>query len=227
VKPVVLITDAQTPLGETLVKLYLDRGYAVAAVGSRPQSASAPPASESDNVLRVDWSRRSPISTRNALLSVLNRFGRIDETVVLLSPSLERGLLHELSYETVERAVDSWIKGTLFLLKGVLDLYRNQSTQRQPILALVELADQEEGTAFPPLEAALRGSFEATARSLISSYDGESLRVRGFSGFDPQTKGFAEFIVQTLSGRTTRAAARWHRFPPKSGLLGNLKIPRG
>ena len=199
----------------------------MAALGARQQSASAPPASETEDVLRVDWSRRSPISTRNALLSVLNRFGHIDEAVVLLCPSLERGLLHELSYETVERAVDSWIKGTLFLLKGVLDLYRNRSAQGQPVLALVDLADQEEGTAFPPLEAALRGSFEATARSLISSYDGESLRVQVFSGFDPQLKGFAEFIVQTLSGRTPRAAGRWHRFPPKSGLLGNLKIPRG
>jgi len=112
VKPVVLITDAQTPLGESLVRVYLARGYSVAATRSNQQTVESPLVSKSEDLLLVDWSRRSPISTRNVLLSALNRYQRIDETVVVLSPSLERGLLHELSYETVERAVDSWIKGT-------------------------------------------------------------------------------------------------------------------
>jgi NAD(P)-dependent dehydrogenase (short-subunit alcohol dehydrogenase family) len=226
VKRVILITDSQTPLGDTLVRLYLDRGYAVAAARSDPHSGHAPAASGSDELLSVDWSRRSPISTRNILLSALNRFGRIDETIALLSPALERGLLHELSYEAMEKAVDWWVKGTLFLLKGVLELYRRNGPQELHLLALVDNADQEEGTAFPPLEAALRGSFEAAARSLFSSYDDESIHVHGFAGFAAQTRGFAEFIAETLSSRATRSSGRWHRYPPKSGLLGTLKISR-
>jgi NAD(P)-dependent dehydrogenase (short-subunit alcohol dehydrogenase family) len=225
VKPVVLVSDAQTPLGATLAQLYLARGCSVAAVGSGEQKRTA--RSDAEETLRVDWNRRSPISARNVVLSVVNHFERIDEAVVLLSPSLDRGLLHEFSYEVLERAVDSWVKGSLFLIKGLLDQFRRQNTEELPVLAMVDLADQEEGTAFPPLEAALRGSFEATARSLIASYEAERVRVHGFSGFSPQYKGFAEFIVDTLAGRASRASGRWHRYPPKSGLLSSLKISRG
>lgn len=225
-KRVILITDAQTSLGDALVRLYLDRGHAVAAVRSDPLGSQSPAASVGDELLSIEWSRRSPISTRNVLLSVLNRFGRIDETIVLLSPSLERGLLHELSYETVEKAVDSWIKGTLFLLKGVLELYRRHDPREQRVLALVDLADQEEGSAFPPLEATLRGAFEAAARSLFSSYNDESVHVHGFAGFAAQTRGFAEFIGETLSSQGARGSGRWHRYPPRGGLLGGLKISR-
>jgi NAD(P)-dependent dehydrogenase (short-subunit alcohol dehydrogenase family) len=224
VKRVILITDTQSPLGDALVRLYLDRGYAVAAARSDALGHPSPAAAE--ELLTLEWSRRSPISTRNLLLSVLNRFGRLDEAIVLLSPTLERGLLHELSYETVETAVDSWIKGTLFLLKGVLELYRRHDSQEERILALVDLADQEEGSAFPPLEAALRGSFEAAARSLFSSYDDEHVHVHGFAGFAAQTRGFADFIGETLSSRTTRGSGRWHRYPPTGGFLGGLKISK-
>jgi NAD(P)-dependent dehydrogenase (short-subunit alcohol dehydrogenase family) len=226
VKPVVLITDAQTPLGESLVKLYLAKGCAVAATRSNQQSVESPLVSKSEDFLLVDWSRRSPISTRNVLLSALNRFQRIDQAIVLLSPSLERGLLHELSYETVERAVDCWIKGTLFLLKSVLELYRRQSPQSECVLALVGLAAQEEGTPFPPLEAALRGSFEATALSLFSSYNSPNIRVHGFQGFGPQLEGFAEYIVESLSAKSSGAPGRWQRFPARGRLLGGLKIGR-
>ena len=225
-KPVVLITDAQTPLGESLVSLYLARGYSVAATRSNQQTAETPLVSKSEDLLLVDWSRRSPISTRNVLLSAINRFQRIDETIVILSPSLERGLLHELSYETVERAVDSWIKGNLFLLKSVLELYGKQSSQGPCALALVGLTAQEEGTPFPPLEAALRGSFEATARSLFASYSPQVARVYGFEGFGTQLEGFAEFIADSLSAGSGRASGRWHRFPPRGGLLGSLKAGR-
>jgi NAD(P)-dependent dehydrogenase (short-subunit alcohol dehydrogenase family) len=226
VKPVALITDAQTPLGEALIRLYLAQGCAVAATRSNQQATESPLVSRSEDLLLIDWSRRSPISTRNVLLSALNRFGRIDETLLLLSPSLERGLLHEISYETVERAVDTWIKGSLFLLKSVVEVYRKQPSESPPLLGLVGASTQEEGSAVPPLEAALRGSFEAVARSLLAAYDGENLRVCGFEGFGAQPEAFAQFIVESLSARPERAAGRVQRFPTRGGLLGSLKAGR-
>lgn len=225
-KPVALITDIHTSLGDALVRLYLRRGYAVAATRSNHEAADPPRGPDVEGLFLVDWSRRSPISTRNVVLSTLNRFDRIDEALVLLNPALERGLLHELQYETVERAVDSWVKGSLFLLKSVLELYRKNGQGQESILALINAADQVEGTPYPPLEAALRGSFEATARSLFSAYDGQGMRVHGFEAFAASPQGFAEFIVETLSTRATRGSGRWHRFPTKGGLLGNLTIKR-
>ena len=225
-KPVALITDAQTPLGESLVKLYLARGYAVAATRSNQQTVERPLVSGNEDFLLLDWSRRSPISTRNVLLSALNRFRRVDETILLLCPSFEPGLLHELSFETVERAVDSWVKGSLFLLKSVVELYRKQNPDTPYTLALVDLTTQEERTPFPPLEAALRGSFEATARSLFASYNSPGMRVYGFEGFGRQLEGFGKFIVETLGATPAKGSGRWHRFPSRGGLLGGLKAGR-
>ncbi|MBN1835555.1 MAG: hypothetical protein JW820_06870, partial [Spirochaetales bacterium] len=93
-------------------------------------------------------------------------------------------------------------------------------------LALVSVTTQVEGTPLPPLEAALRGSFQAVAASLFDSYNAQGLRVHGFEGFGPELDGFAEFILQTLSAKGARAPGRWHRFPARGGLLGGLKIGR-
>ena len=80
---VVLVSDVQTPLGEELARRYLAEGASVAVTRSNQEARESPLVSESDGFLLTDWNRRSPISTRNVLLSVANRFGRIDEAVLL------------------------------------------------------------------------------------------------------------------------------------------------
>ena len=120
---VVLISDVQTPLGEELARRYLAEGASVAVTRSNQQSREAPLVSESDGFLLTDWNRRSPISARNVLLAVANRFGRIDEAVVVQWPFVEARLLPETSYESMERAVDAWLKGPLFLVKGLLEVF--------------------------------------------------------------------------------------------------------
>ena|SRR3972149_622102 len=67
---VVLVSDVQTPLGEELARRYLAEGASVAVTRSNQQSRESPLVSESDGFLLTDWNRRSPISTRNVLLSV-------------------------------------------------------------------------------------------------------------------------------------------------------------
>jgi hypothetical protein len=106
---VVLVSDVQTPLGEESARRYLAEGASVAVTRFNQQSRESPLVSESDGFLLTDWNRRSPISTRNVLLSGANRFGRINEAVVLHCPAVEASLLSETSYESIERELCSII----------------------------------------------------------------------------------------------------------------------
>ncbi len=217
---VVFVSDVQTPLGEELVRRYLAEGASVAATRSNLEARESPLVSENDGFLLTDWNRRSPISSRNVLLTVLNRYGRIDEAVILQTPAVERSLLHETAYELIERAVDTWIKGTLFLIKGVLEAF---SRSGGGLLALVHHVPQEAGTDFPPLEAALRGSFKSTAQSLFATNSQAGVCINGFESFSTQAREFAEFIVQTMQERGGRGSGKWFRYQPKARFLSPLK----
>ena len=217
---VVFVSDVQTLLGEELVRRYLAEGASVAATRSNLEARESPLVSENDGFLLTDWNRRSPISSRNVLLTVLNRYGRIDEAVILQTPAVERSLLHETAYELIERAVDTWIKGTLFLIKGVLEAF---SRSGGGSLALVHHVPQEAGSDFPPLEAALRGSFKSAAQSLFATNSQAGVSINGFESFSTQAREFAEFIVQTMQERGGRASGKWFRYQPKTRFLSPLK----
>ena len=218
---VVLVSDVQTPLGEELARRYLAEGASVAVTRSNQQSRESPLVSESDGFLLTDWNRSSPISTRNVLLSVANRFGRIDEAVVLHCPVVEASLLSETAYESIERAVDSWLKGTLFLVRGLLEALAPRGR-----LALVHYAPLA-GSGLPPLEATLRGAFKALAESLMDTGGPGGLPVHGLESISTPARDFAGFIVETLASRGDKPSGKWLRFQPRGGLLAPLRTLRG
>jgi NAD(P)-dependent dehydrogenase (short-subunit alcohol dehydrogenase family) len=221
---VVLVSDVQTPLGEELARRYLAEGASVAVTRSNLRSRESPLVSESDGLLLTDWNRRSPISTRNVLLSVANRFGRIEEAVLLQDPTVEARLLPDATYESIERAADAWLKGPLFLLKGLLEAFARDGGGR---LALVEYAPREAPGGRPPLEAALRGAFRALAQSLLESGAAKGVQVHCFESVETLARDFAGFIVENMSARGDKPAGRWLRFQPRGGLLAPLRNLRG
>ena len=215
----VLITDAQTPLADQLIRRYLSEGFSVAATRSHKVRIHTPLISEDEDLLLIEWNRTSPISAKNVLLAALNRFDRIDETLLLFTPELEQKLLQETSAETVDRAVDTWIKGSLFLMKAVLELY----TQKQGgCLALVNHLPQEEGTVLPPLEGALRGGFTAAAGAVFASNSQRNVFINGFESHSQKIEDLADFIFDTIKTRGTRVSGKWFRFPTRSGFLSAL-----
>jgi NAD(P)-dependent dehydrogenase (short-subunit alcohol dehydrogenase family) len=221
---VVLVSDVQTPLGEELARRYLAEGASVAVTRSNQRARESPLVSESDGFLLTDWNRRSPISTRNVLLSVTNRFGRIDEAVVLHDPTVKPALIPDTAYETIERAVDSWLKGTLFLVKGVLEILARNEAGR---LALVEYAPRQAVASRPPLEAALRGAFKALVQSLLETGGPKGVTVHAFESVATLARDFAGFIVETLSARGDKPAGKWLRFQPRGGLRAPLRGLKG
>ena len=219
-KRVALITDASTPLGDQLVRRYLSEGYSVAATCSGQARIEVPLVSEEEDLLVVEWNRTSPVSATNVVLSTRNRFDKIDETLLLLAPELEQKLLQETATETIDRAVDAWVKGSLFLMKAVLQLYEQK---QEGSLALINHQSQA-ATAVPPaLESALRGSFRATAEAIFAGIGQPNVFINGFESHSTKIEELADFIFDTMKTRTARTTGKWHRFPPRSGILGAFK----
>ena len=218
-KQVALITDASTPLGDQLVRRYLSEGFSVVATCSGGAAIDTPVVSEEEDLLVVDWNRKSPISAKNVLLTGLNRFDRIDQTLLLLTPELEQKLLQETAVETINRAVDVWIKGSLFMIKTVLELY---GQKQKGLLGLINHTPQAARAVPPPLESALRGSFRATAEAIFAGVGQQNVFVNGFESNSVKIEELADFIFDTMNNGGIRTAGKWHRFPPRSGILSAL-----
>jgi NAD(P)-dependent dehydrogenase (short-subunit alcohol dehydrogenase family) len=217
---VALITDVHTPLGDQLARRYLSEGYGVAA--SRPNQIpiETPLVSEDEDLLVIDWNRKSPISAKNVLLTALNRFDGIDQTLLLSAPEPEQKLLQETTTEAIDRAVDSWIKGSLFMIKAVLELYGRRQTGS---LALINHLAQEQIAALPPLESTLRGGFTAAAEAILAGTGQQNVFVNGFESRTDKIEELADFIFDTMNSRGNRTSGRWYRFPPRSGILSALR----
>jgi NADP-dependent 3-hydroxy acid dehydrogenase YdfG len=216
----VLITDADTPVGDQLVRRYLSEGYGVGATCSAGVRIETPLVSEEEDLLLIDWNRKSPISARNLLLTALNRFHRIDETLLVSAPQLELKLLQETATQTIDRAVDTWIKGTLFLTKAVLDLY---GRKRAGCLAFINHTAQEQAAVLPPLESALRGALTAAAEAVFASIDQPNVFVNAFESRSPKIEELADFVFDTMKNKAARSSGKWYRFPARPGLLSALR----
>jgi hypothetical protein len=198
------------------VRRYLSEGYGVAATRSNQIRIDTPLVSEGEELFVIDWNRNSAISAKNVLLTAVNRFDRIDEALLLCTPELDRKLLQETSTETIDRAVDSWIKGSLFLIKAVLELY---GQKQGGCLALIDHAPREEAAVLPPLESALRGGFTACAEAIFAGSGQQNIFVNGFESRSRQIEELADFIFDTMKNRGSRTTGKWYRFPPRSGIL--------
>jgi NAD(P)-dependent dehydrogenase (short-subunit alcohol dehydrogenase family) len=219
-KRVVLITDASTALGDQLVRRYLSEGYGVAATISGNARIDTPVVSEEEHLLVIEWNRKSPISAKNVLLTALNRFDRIDESLLLMAPELDQKLLQESAPEMIDRAVDTWIKGSLFLIKAVLELYGQKQVG---FLGLINHIPRVPAAVPPPLESALRGSFRAAAEALFAGTGQQNVSVNGFESHSTKIEELADFIFDTMSGKSSRGAGRWHRFPTRTGILSAFR----
>lgn len=217
----VLITDIDTPLGFDLSKTFLEQGDRVIGTVADPEKDNSIKTLNSSSFTLKRWQRSSSISAKNLLLNIINEFDSLDEALLLQPPSLPAKLLHEVTTAEIEQGVDFWVKGNLFLLKEILDIFNRH---RGGVLALINYSPHDSTGILPPLESALRGSFQALAKSLFSSYSRKNLYINGFESNTVQSSDFSDFIRQTLQDRGRRVSGRWFRFQAKSGLFSPFRI---
>jgi NADP-dependent 3-hydroxy acid dehydrogenase YdfG len=211
----VLVTDIDTHLGNELVRLYLEAGNRVLATSSTEEALSSFGAAADESLDVARWNRNSPASARNMVLRALTGFDGLDELVMLGPDRPTPPSLVQASVADIESFVDGWIKGTLFLVREVLDHFERQG---KGVVAMVLCVDTRES----PMSATLQGAFSSLCEGLLRHYgSGGSIVVNGFANGGQEVEGFAEFVMTNIKEKGRIQTGRWFRF--QSGILSGLR----
>jgi len=213
----VLVADADSSTGKSLIHLLLDAGQNVIATTAFREEATKPEDIRNTPYLSIHWNKRSPLSARNILLQGLNRFESIDEAIITLSPGKENQPFHEAKGADIEAKVDDSVKGTLFLLRELVNYFAQRKTGVVALAACTEGSD-----VLPPLEAFCFGSFRALGDSLFAFYQNEPVLFYGFECYGSGMDEFAEFILRTLRDRGRKNAGKWMKFQDRGGFLSSF-----
>ena len=219
---VVFISDIDTPLGEELARLYLQDDNRVFATASPVEKKKQPGSYTSlmdraGESLRVEtWNRNSPISAKNMILRTLSRYNGLDEVLLLGNADLSTPALHDSSYETIERTVDCWVKGNLFLLKPVLTRYLEK---KEGTLALICMKYDDHAGPMPEL---IRRSFLGLTHSLLDTYGNKGFSINAFESTSTDIEEFAAYIFRNLTDKGAKTSGKWRRY--RGNILSGLKV---
>jgi NAD(P)-dependent dehydrogenase (short-subunit alcohol dehydrogenase family) len=213
---VVLVSDADTPLGRELVRLFTTRGHQVAALVGDARSAEFPGTARRAPLV-VPWSRRSPAGARAAGLSVLNRYGVLEEAVVTGAQPSSAALPHELPSLDIERALDLGLKGPIFLVRELLGVFLRRG---QGVLSLVCFTERRDDDPGPALDLAVQEGWQGFAAGVLDAYAEKSVSINGFKVAGTGHEEAAAFIDRSLEEKARKITGRWFAFQPRGGLLG-------
>ena len=196
---VIFISDIDTPLGEELARLYLKGETRVFATASPVENKEQPGGYMSlidragDSLQVETWNRNSPISAKNMILRAISRYSGLDEVLLLGNAGLSTPALHDTSYETIERTVDYWVKGNLFLLKPVLTRYLEK---KNGVLALICMKYDDRAS---PISELIRRSFLGLTHSLLDTYANRGFSINAFESSSAEVREFAAYIHRHLT----------------------------
>ena len=214
-KPTMLITGGDSPLGNSIIQKALADGFNVIAtapsISSQGQRAGGDKG-QSESLMLVPWNRISPVSARNVVLRAVGSYAAIDQAIVVHSLTNERKPLHELALNQLQEIVDVQLKSHLFLIKEILAHFLKR---KSGVLSLVvEGAVRGE---LPTMDALVTEGFVSLINSLMASYQNDPIAVIGFDAQPSEPKDYASFILSALAHDPH--PGKWLHFGEKSGLF--------
>jgi len=206
----ILVTEGDSPLGATLARLFLGRGYSVVTTHERATSEPAPAGGAGRASLAVTWNRRSPVSARTVVLSALNAFASLDEVLILEPPSGSPAALADTASADIEAALDS-VKGPAFLGR---ELWAHFLRQGRGVMAWVSLGPWQ-----GPLQAGVREGFRGMASAVLAEKVEPGLIANAFRTESVDTAEYAAFIDRTLEEKARSLSGRWFSCPQRGGFF--------
>ena len=210
----ILVTEGDSPLGATLARLFLGRGYSVITTHERlaaQNPAAAGPAGRAS--FAVAWNRRSPVSARTVLLGALNGFASIDEALILEPPSPAPSALSETASADIESALDI-AKGPAFLGRELRAYFARQA---RGVLVWVSLGAPE-----GPLQTGLRECFRGIASAVLAEKAEPGIITNGFRAETADPAEYATFIDKTLEEKARSLSGRWFTCPGRGGFFQSM-----
>lgn len=161
----------------------------------------------------IVWNKRSPLSARNSILTVINKHKKIDEAVLSYQPGEFTKTFHETSTPVYDLQIDRWIKGYGYLLKELIQLFIKQKSGTISLIL-----DSEGLKVMTPVESAVFSYLKTLVQNLSILYQNEPLRIYCFELESLRTDEFMSFYTKTLAdGRYV--PGKLHKFSDKKSLF--------
>ena len=193
-----LLTDGSKYSGLIRKKLKNENGTIILLSDSESeespvQSVGAAADKKNDKDLNIVWNKRSPLSARNSILSALNKFGRIDDAVLIYQPGHFNKTFHETSSAVYDLQIDRWIKGYGYLLKEVLQLFLKQQNG-----TISFILDTDGMKVMTPLEGAIFSYLKSLLQHISVLYQNEAVKIYCFESDTGRRDDFIEFYLKTI-----------------------------
>lgn len=190
-KQKILITGLDSELKTKLTRLFLDGNYKVAVSVNTKNKKNK---SGNSNFIEIPWNNRSPLSAKDLILECQNRMGGFDNALTIFTSKQSNKPIHEISSAEIESAIDSSLKGNIFILKEIILYFQKIGTGN---IALIH--DIEQSEILAPLYAVESGGLSTLARSLFISYQNEKLSINSYRSYSGEIPDYAEYIFKNIT----------------------------
>jgi len=202
----ILCTDTDTSLGLSIVKSLVQQGLSVIAAPAHSQGKSDGSAKKKPIVV-APWNKKSPISAKNVVLQGTGRFKRIDAALILLSPDMARASLTETRYIDIENAIDSWIKGCIFLTRELLSHFAQEESG---VICLVQ--HEAEDSGLNAINALCAETVTAFVDRIAPEWKNRGVMINRLYSKSPDVKSYADFVVATVTEKCYKTSGKLFRF---------------
>jgi len=208
----ILVTGKEGFLGNEISQHFLNLGCKVAA-SVPPRKEAVLSITQDRRLLQFPWSRRSAVAAKNFVLQTVQEFGAIDEAWIIVSPEREAFQLAELAPLALDEGLDSTVKGTLYLIR---ELLQHQTVHPSMVLRFV-FYDEDPSTQ-PPLAALHYHGLKALVSSLMAQAHKRQLSLWAYETVVSRTEEYASFILESK----TPQPGKWNVLGEKKTLMNSL-----
>ena len=212
----ILVTGKEGFLGNEISQHFLNQGCQV-AVTVPPRKEAFPSVDQDRRLLQFPWSRRSAVAAKNFVLQTYQEFDGLDEAWLVITPDREAFSLAEMAPLAIDEAIDSSVKGMLYLVRELL-----QRQAVQPSLVLRFVFFDEEPTTLPPLAAVHYHGLKAMVTSLLGQARKRHLTVWAYETLVPRAE---EYLLYLLNSKTP-VPGRWNVLGEKKTLMNSFFTKR-
>lgn len=160
------------------------------------------------------------IRVRSLFMKGIRDFGALDGVILVHTPKGEHSPIHEIPAVTIENAVDSSLKGYMYVVKEALAYFIKK---KQGALSFVIA---EENDTLSSLDGVLAGGFRALADSLFRIYQNEPVIINGYESREGNPELYADFVVRNMTEKEKQPRGRWLHFSDRQGLFQSFNIPK-
>lgn len=208
----ILVTGKEGFLGNEISQHFLNQGCQVAA-SVPPRKESFPSVNQDQSLLQFPWSRRSAVAAKNFVLQTVQTFEALDEAWIIVTPERESFPLAELAPLALDEGLDGIVKGTLYLVRELLQRQANQ-----PNFVLRFVFYDEDPSTLPPVAALHYHGLKGLVTGLLAQARKRNLSVWAYETLVPRAD---EFLAYMLTSKTPQPG-RWNVLGEKKTLMNSL-----